>query len=129
MSYDELLMDGGLNAPSVSKVPVILCLDTSGSMASDNKINILNESIQTFINECANDSDLKDSLEVSVITFSTKAKIKAPFTPIKTIVEQDVLLNASGSTNLIDALKLSLTSLTERKNFTKMKMFHIFNLG
>ena len=41
MSYEELLMDGGLNAPSVSKVPVILCLDTSGSMAGDIIIYVL----------------------------------------------------------------------------------------
>lgn len=119
MSYEELLMDGGLNAPSVSKVPVILCLDTSGSMAGDNKINVLNESVQTFIRECANDSDLKDSLEVSVITFSSQAETKIAFTPIKNILEQDLLLKASGSTNLVDALKISIESLAERKKLYK----------
>lgn len=113
--YDALINDEGVNEPAISKVPVVLCLDTSGSMAGS-KIDTLNKSVERFVKECSTDDELKDSVELAIITFNSNAEIKQPFSAIKDINTENLYMTVSGTTNMIDGLKLSLEQLESRKS-------------
>ena len=51
------------------RLPVCLCLDTSGSMLGD-KINELLEGVKLFYDTIDEDDDTHDSVEVSIVAFN-----------------------------------------------------------
>lgn len=52
-----------------TRVPVVLCLDTSGSMMGD-KISELNKGVKQFFEAVKNDDIAKYSVELCIVTFS-----------------------------------------------------------
>lgn len=94
-----------------------ILLDISGSMQKTNDqgkahIEVLADATQKFINEAKRDNNAS-ILDLNIITFGTNAKVVQPFTNISNVRFPGNLI-ASGSTNVCEALKLSLDCIDKR---------------
>ena len=109
--YFDTTLD--INNP-VPRCPVILLLDTSGSMAGD-PIRELNAGLKQFIFETANDEAGSMSVELEVITFDSRVNIAMPFTPICDVEKNPAPLVANGMTCMGEALALAAKELDSRR--------------
>ena len=91
-------------------------LDVSGSMAGD-RINELNKALHTFYNEMLSDVTKKESLEISLITFSDVVTIVQRPALLEDIVMPE--LETGGSTALVDGVMKAIEVVTERKEWYK----------
>jgi uncharacterized protein YegL len=89
-------------------LPVILLADTSGSMASDNRIGILNNAIREMVDSLKDENTLRAEIYFSVITFGGEVKSHLGFTKANEINWKDLI--AGGNTPMGEA-------------FTKTKIF------
>ena len=96
------------------RVPVCICLDTSGSM-SGNPIRELNEGIKVFFDSIMEDEIASYSADVCVITFGQSPKCIMDFTTVSN-VRNIPILTAHGGTPMGDAINLALDKLEKRKN-------------
>lgn len=102
--------------PFKEKCPVVLLLDTSGSM-SGKPINELNSGVKLFRDELINDDFARKSVEVSIITFGGNVQEIQNF-----CLAEDwsfINLTANGGTPLGQAIDLAVNKLTERKRFLR----------
>lgn len=99
-----------------TRVPVVLCLDTSASMRGE-KIDELNLGVKQFFNAVKEDEIAKYSVELCIVTFSTQAKKVLDFANIEKQVSafEHMNLQASGNTAMGAAVNLSLDLLDARK--------------
>jgi len=95
------------------RVPIALCIDTSGSMAGE-KIRELVQGIGLFYDAIDQDDDAHDSAEVSIVAFNTGADLLQDFASIDG-VNRDVTISPSGLTHLGEGVNLALDSLEQRK--------------
>lgn len=95
------------------RVPVCLCIDTSGSMWGD-KINELLEGVRLFYDTVDEDDDTHDSVEVSIVAFNSGADLIQDFAGIEA-VERDLKIEPSGLTFLGEGVNLALDTLEKRK--------------
>lgn len=94
----------------------VLVLDVSGSMAGS-PIRELNRGLQDFYRAVDEDMTAANRLEVSVVTFSTSVQV----------IQEPALihnfnmptLQASGTTKLVDAMRLGMESIEARKQWYK----------
>jgi uncharacterized protein YegL len=77
-------------------IPVILLADTSGSMASDNRIGILNNAIREMVDSLKDENTLRAEIYFSVITFGGAVKSHLGFTKANEINWKD--LTSGGNT-------------------------------
>ena len=63
------------------RCPVVLLLDTSGSMYGD-PIDELRAGVRQFLQETGRDEAASRSVELEIITFDNRARVILPFTPI-----------------------------------------------
>lgn len=96
------------------RVPVSLCIDTSGSMAGE-KIRELIEGIGLFYDAIDEDDDAHDSAEVSLVAFNTGADLVQDFASIE-MLERDISITPSGLTYLGEGVNLALDTLEKRKS-------------
>jgi uncharacterized protein YegL len=85
------------------RLPIYLLLDTSGSMSGE-PIEQVKYGLQMLVSALRKDPQALETAFLSVITFDSKANQVVPLTDLASF--QQPQLNASGSTNLGDALKL-----------------------
>ena len=52
-----------------TRVPIVLCVDTSYSMSIDNRIGQMNDGIQRFLHDMARDQIAADSVELCVVAY------------------------------------------------------------
>lgn len=96
-------------------LPVILLLDTSGSMGNNNRIDTLNDAVNRMISTFNADSDSDVVIKTAIITFGgTSASIYKEFG--KNDAEAKVNLQAEGMTPLGSALKLAKEKIIEDKS-------------
>jgi uncharacterized protein YegL len=94
----------------------VLVLDVSGSMAGS-PIRELNRGLQDFYKAVDEDMTAANRLEVSIVTFSTSVQV----------IQEPALihnfnmptLQASGTTKLVDAMRLGMESIESRKQWYK----------
>lgn len=101
-----------INNPS-NRVPVVLCLDASGSMTGE-PMRELNEGIRLFINSVKEDPIASSSVELCVVTFSDDARLVADFRELAN-VQFDQLASTGGMTNLGAGVNMALDQLEQRK--------------
>ena len=96
------------------RCPVILLLDTSGSM-SGAPVDELNRGLSQFIQETTADEAASRSVELEVITFDDSAEVALPFTAINDVDPEFDPLEADGMTSMGAALRLAAQHLHERR--------------
>ncbi len=102
------------------RCPVILMLDTSGSMAGQ-PLRELQSGLEQFLKETSDDETASMSVELEIITFGGDAEIISAFAPVSDIADAPPTLNAQGSTPLGEALKLADSELKARRRLYKDK--------
>lgn len=95
-----------------TRVPVCLCLDTSGSMDGE-PIQELNKGVRQFFTELQNDEVARFAAEICIVTFGDKARCVQDFGPLEQQNFYD--LPAMGGTPMGEALTIALDKLEERK--------------
>jgi len=93
-----------VNAPEPRLMPVILLLDTSGSMGIDGKIATLNDAVSRMINAFKQVEIPGCQTVISVVSFGGTAKIHIPATRVSLIDWKP--LEADGNTPMGAAFKL-----------------------
>lgn len=109
-SYDY--NDGDLISNPTTRVPVCLCLDTSGSMDGE-PIQELNKGMRQFFTELKNDEVARFAAEVCIVTFGDSARCIQDFGPLEQQISRD--LSARGDTPMGEALTIALDMLEVRK--------------
>ena len=103
---DDLVMN-----PTM-RCPCMLVLDTSSSMKGES-IGELNAGVQGFLQDIRGHARACDAVEIGVITFDSVVKEVLTFGPV---AEAKVpLLEASGTTNMGEAVRLAIRRLRERR--------------
>lgn len=99
-----------------TRVPVVLCLDTSASMRGE-KITELDAGVKQFFKAVLDDDIAKYSVELCIVTFSSTAKKVLDFANIERQVSsfEHMSLVASGNTAMGAAVNLSVELLENRK--------------
>ena len=94
------------------RVPVVLCLDVSGSMQG-RPIEELNDGVAGFLQELRGDDLTRYSAETAVVTFGNEAVCAADFDTADHL--QPPRLEAGGLTRMGEGLTLALNLLDQRK--------------
>lgn len=102
-----------VNNPT-ARVPVCLCLDTSGSMFGM-PIDELNEGVRLFYEAIREDETALYSAEVSVVTFGGNAQCIADFASLE-LQPNAPTLTADGMTPMGEAVNMGLDLLEQRKD-------------
>ena len=106
------LKDFTVNKPR--PLPVILLADVSGSMASEGKIDALNQSVKEMISTFSDEDDLRAEIHVCVITFGGDgAKIHVPLQPAASVSWSS--MTADGYTPLGGAMELAAELIDDRE--------------
>lgn len=96
------------------RCPVVLLLDTSGSM-SGAPIAELNQGVRQFLEETKNDEAAGMSVELEVVTFADRATRVIPFKPIAN-VHAPSPFGAYGMTSMGAALRMATADLKARRS-------------
>lgn len=103
-----------------TRIPVVLCLDTSRSMTTNGGFEALNEGVQAFYDTCKNDSVNRLGFDVAIVTFGAQGVEKVQdFRPIWN--QEDVPTFAFSAENRIDGtpmgrgIDLAMKGLQKRK--------------
>jgi len=111
-----LLRDEDLVENPTPRVAVCLCLDTSGSMDCDGKIQELNAGIKEFFESIRSDETAMYAAEIAIVTFGDGGvKCIRDFSSL-TVDPNAPVLGASGGTPMGEAVNLALDRLEERKD-------------
>lgn len=113
-----LRLEDLVNNPT-ARVPVCLCLDTSGSMYGD-AIDELNEGVKLFYDAIKEDETALYAAEVSIITFGGEVKCIEDFANVERQTNIPELY-ANGGTPMGEAVNLALDLLEKRKTEYKDK--------
>lgn len=96
------------------RVPVSLCIDTSGSMLGD-KIRELIEGVNLFYDAIDEDDDAHDAAEVSIVEFNSAATLIQDYASIERL-ERIETIDPSGLTFLGEGVNLALDTLEKRRS-------------
>lgn len=113
-----LRLEDLVNNPT-ARVPVCLCLDTSGSMWGD-AINELNEGVKTFYDAIKDDEMTLYAAEVAIITFGGEVTCIEDFANVERQTDIPKLF-ANGGTPMGEAVNTALDLLEKRKEEYKDK--------
>ena len=97
--------------PTARPLPVLLLLDTSGSMGGD-KIDTLNSAVRQMLAAFSKEEGREVEVRVSIITFGDRVERLQPFTPASAIDFRD--LTANGMTPLGTALRMAKDMIEDR---------------
>lgn len=105
---------------TANRVPICIVVDTSFSMNNNKRIVHVNNGIQTFIKNSAEDEYAVDSLDLCIIAFDgDDAIIAYPFTNVAKLQSMFQPLKANGLTPLGRAVELGLQQIDEvMRNYT-----------
>jgi uncharacterized protein YegL len=99
------------------KCPVVLLLDTSGSMTGL-PIDELNKALIQIKEDILNDTMLSNRLELGIVAFDDDARVERPIDLISPDTDLPIL-NIGGVTNLVAGMNKAIELVTDRKNFYK----------
>ncbi len=109
---------GGETPPNYQqKCPVVLLLDKSGSMHGP-AIDELNKGLQLFKAEILKNSTAAARLDIAVVGFNDQTTIEHDFGLINDDYHMPVL-QASGSTAMVDAMRMGIKMIDGRKKWYK----------
>ena len=113
MDQQFLGLDDELIDVTDKRVPVCLCLDTSGSMQKNDAINQLNKGVAAFLQYVREHETTVNSVELAVVTFDSEIKVVRDFA----LVDEGcaLTLTAQGGTGLAPGVNKALDILEARK--------------
>lgn len=97
------------------KMPVILLLDTSGSMQGEG-IHDLNRGIDRLKNEILNTPYLQGRIDLGIVSFNDTAKVERCM-DLVTVETTMPSLTAGGQTNTVAGISAALAEISARKQF------------
>lgn len=95
------------------RVPIVLCIDTSGSMMGD-PIRELVAGVNQFYEAIDDDDDAHDAAEVCIVEFNSGAKVIQEFASVER-VQRISSISATGATHMGEGVNLALDTLEARK--------------
>ncbi|MCC3414003.1 MULTISPECIES: VWA domain-containing protein [unclassified Microcoleus] len=98
------------------RCPVVLLLDTSGSMSGD-RINELNAGLASFKQDVEKDTTASLRVEVAIITFDSSVHIVQDFVTMDNFYPPQ--LTTSGTTSMGEGIELALNEVENRKAIYK----------
>lgn len=113
----KIEVDDLLENPAV-RVPICLCLDTSGSMQTAGKIKDLNEGVRNFVDSLLDDEVACDAAELCIIKMGgSNPELVCDFEPLYKVKQHDEIgnFNAYGKTPMGQAIQMGLRALNDRK--------------
>lgn len=102
----------------VARVPICLCLDTSGSMNGE-PLQELNRGIEQFFKELQLDETAKYAAEIAIVTFGEQVKTEAEFQSLYLQQEVPQISEAIGRTPMGEGVNRALDLLADRKQSYK----------
>ncbi len=122
---NNYLTDEDLIYNTSSRVPICLCIDTSGSMSmkddsSKSRMDRVKEGMAKFYSDLENDETASASAEVAIVGFSDSAYLVQNFRTIENIEDRkNIQLIPHEGGDLAEGIFMSLDVLEERKNMYK----------
>lgn len=116
IDYEEIL-----NNPA-TRVPICLCIDVSGSMIHNGKIDALNQGLKEFIDALYEDEIARDAVELCIIAVgNNKPTVISDFQSVDSLKDNRSIGNfrAAGVTPLGHAVQMAISHLNERKELYK----------
>lgn len=96
-------------------LPVILLLDTSGSMTIDDHIGTLNRAVQEMLRDFRKAANNEATISVAMITFSEEqARVYQPLADVNEIDIDQVQLGAYGMTPMGDAIRTAKAMIEDK---------------
>ncbi|WP_406042465.1 vWA domain-containing protein [Succinimonas sp.] len=103
-------------APKAKKLPVILLLDVSGSMADNHKIETLYDSVTTMLRTFVEAHVKEKTIDVAIITFGDEVLLHTPYTPARDLQKAGVnQFRAYGCTPMGTALKMAKEMIDDKE--------------
>ena len=105
---------------TIKRLPIVFCLDVSPSMNWDidnrdiSPMELLNQSVNTFISEINTDGRTRSAAEVAYVSFSTNIEVDSPFMPARNLDDIHLKTVAKGGTNMAQAVLRSYEKLDQR---------------
>ena len=96
-------------------LPVILLLDNSGSMSSEDNIVVLNNAVNTMLKSFRELDSVIATISVAIISFGQNVKMVSKLLPVNEV--PDINLTAGGNTPYGGALKMAKEMIEEKDNF------------
>jgi uncharacterized protein YegL len=93
-------------------LPVVVLADTSGSMASDGKIQALDTAMREMIAALSEEDAAQAEIQVAVVTFGGEARLHQPLIPAEKVSWQP--MRAAGRTPMGAALDLATDLIEDR---------------
>ncbi len=113
MGIEELIPEeGDVKYPGVEKCPVLLLLDTSGSMWGE-PIEELMKGVESLVSAIEEDPKAKKSVEIAIVTFGEGVEVIQDFAPVEDIRLRELL--PKGTTPMGKAIKEALDMIEYRK--------------
>ncbi len=106
--------DEDLVLNTTARLPVCLCLDTSGSMNNNDAIEALNKGVEALYRAIRTDELAYNSCEISIVTFNSEVNVIDTFTTIDK--KKKIKLTAEGGSALAHGINKSLDLLDQRKS-------------
>ena len=146
MADDRIRIQDLLDIPD-RRVPVCLCLDTSGSMrvttggrptgektvidgkeyyvveGGTTRLQALQKGIELFYDAIYEDEDARYAAEISIVTFDDTARVLSDFSRVEynDVREEVPVLTTNDRTSLGEGVNLALDCLEKRKKEYKLK--------
>lgn len=113
MSNDKMILrEKDLIENPTTRLPVCLCLDTSGSM-SGGPIKELNKGVEYFFEAIKTDEIARYSVELAIVSFNSNVETISDFSSIER--KTPTRLQAGGATRMGEGVELALDLLEKRK--------------
>ena len=95
-------------------LPVILLLDTSGSMSRDDNIGTLNRAVREMLMDFKDAANSEASISVAIIVFGHKTGVYMPLTDIRDVDVESISMTADGMTPLGLALDITKKMIEDK---------------
>lgn len=112
MAKLEIETDDLIENPT-PRVPVVLCIDTSGSMAGAPILELV-DGVNQFYDAINDDDDAHDAAEVAIVEFNSGSKLIQEFASVDR-VQRISSIQATGGTSMGEGVNLALDTLDARK--------------
>lgn len=113
MKNDIILKEFTVN--EARPLPVLLLLDSSGSMSQDSKIDVLNRAVTEMLATFAEEKEVRASIKVGAITFGGTARVHLPLVSTDEAKQCWQPLSADGNTPLGETLTKVRNMLEDRQ--------------